>query len=108
MNVTLRVLCGRTMIFGLPLPADYRGHKYRGERIGHDQSIRAGKGEWSADIIKSQTVGLQWSRYGLQNRRWNMCLRARVSERQDGVGVSGDTSLDEFIPLMDANECMHS
>lgn len=71
------------------------GHKYRGERIGHDQSILAGKGEWSTDIIKSQTLGLQWSRYGLQNGRdrgirWNMCLCAFL-KRQAHMGGSDDT-----------------
>lgn len=62
-------------------------HKYRAGRIGHDQSILAGKSECSTDIIKRKTLGLQWSRYGLQNRAdGGMMERVRVSERPDHIG----------------------
>lgn len=42
-------------------------HKYRAGCIGHDQSMQAVKSKWSRDFIKRKTLGLQWSRYGLQN-----------------------------------------
>lgn len=65
-------------------------HKYRAGCTGHDQSIRAGKSEWSTDIIKRQTLGLQWSRYGLQNGGDTGCttehVHVSVSERQDHIG----------------------
>lgn len=76
--------------FWLAVPADYWEHKYRAGCIGHDQSIRAGKSEWSTDIIKRQTLGLQWSRYGLQNAGAQGCTMEHVlvciSERQDHIG----------------------
>lgn len=81
----LCVLCGCTMILACHACRLWE-HKYRAGCIGHDQSIQAGKSEWSTDIIKSQTLGLQRSRYGLQNGRdrgvwWNMWPCASLKDK---------------------------